>query len=358
MLRGMADESLHRWLARPSPPSDLSWLDDMTVLVTGAGGSIGGELCRQLAAVGMWEEHRLVMVDRDDNGLLRTLYDIDRRADCTRPELVVADVTEVDVHSVMQMFTPDVVFHAAAFKDVVLGQTNPKLVVATNVGGTDRTLSAAWAAGVEVFVNVSTDKAVEPTSIMGASKRLAERMVARHQEDVRYVSVRFGNVVGSQASSLELFRRQILGGGPVTLVHPDVARYWMTLGEAVSLMLTAGRLAAAGTVTVLDMGPEVHVFDMVLDVMRAEGREVDIEWIGLRPGEKLHEALIAEEERPWYERLADEAGNRLPMWTVPVVPIHLEEEFEIARELGRGRIDARLVRTGLSEHLAAAGRPS
>jgi FlaA1/EpsC-like NDP-sugar epimerase len=355
----MADESLHAGLARGSAPADLSWLDGATVLVTGAGGSIGGELCRQLAAAGLWRRRRLVLVDRDDNGLLRTLYAIDERADCTRRELVLCDVTDGSIDRVMKEYRPDVVFHAAAFKDVVLGESNPHLVVAQNVGGSDRVLSAAHEWNVDVFVNVSTDKAVAPSSVMGGTKRLVERMVARHHaRNARFVSVRFGNVVGSEASALELFRRQVRAGGPVTLVDPDVTRYWMSLGEAVSLMLTAGRLAEDGTVSVLHMGEAVRVLDMVNDVMRAEGVEVPIEYIGLRPGEKLHEELMTAEERRHAEPLLDLDGAELPMWSIPVVPVDLEEQYELAVRLGRGLIDGRLAHSGLSSYLADAGRSS
>jgi FlaA1/EpsC-like NDP-sugar epimerase len=342
----MADERMLPWLVQADPP-DVGWLDGATVMVTGAGGAIGGELCRQLAP--LWPDGRLVLVDRDDNGLYRTLMAIDRRCPAERPEVVVADITYAeDVVNLLWEHRPHVVFHAAAFKDVVLGERYPWYVVSQNVIGTASVVDAARRVGVKAFVNVSTDKAADPTSIMGASKRLAERIVAgaAMRSEGRFLSVRFGNVAGGRTSALELFAAQIDDGGPVTLTDPAVSRYWMTLSQAVGLMLTAARHQPSGHVGVLEMGRPRTLGEIAQELMHRRGRMVGIEVIGLRPGEKRHETLLSHEEAEFVRPLCDGVN------VVPVAPLTRSEERQIADRLAKGVIDGRLHVTGLAEFAA------
>lgn len=275
---------------------DLSWLANQRVLVTGAGGSIGGELCRQLAANGVFP----YMLDRDDNGLCKTLYALDPMCDLTRPEALLADIRDIDaLRDIFDRVKPHVVFHAAAQKDVVLSQANPREAISCNIQGTANVLECAARSAVRLFLNISTDKAADPVNVMGATKRVAERLVssaAQHNHG-RFISVRFGNVLGSRGSVTEVFRQQVARGGPVTLTHPDVERYFMTLSEAVSLVLIAAATGRTGEAVVLDMGEPVRIYDVILAVMADAGVDVPVTITGLRPGEKLSEVLFANDEQ-------------------------------------------------------------
>jgi FlaA1/EpsC-like NDP-sugar epimerase len=277
-----------------------SLVEGRTILVTGAGGSIGSELCRQVAALGA---HRLVLFERAETPLYYIDEELRRRFPMVAIAAVVGDVTEEgSVARVFERETPAVVFHAAAQKHVPLSEANVASTVWTNVRGTRLVAEAAARMGVEAFIFISTDKAVDPSSIMGATKRIGEDLVRGQGEFAtgRFVIVRFGNVMGSQGSVLELFRQQIWGGGPVTVTHPDMTRYFMIIPEAVRLILHAGAVGRSGDVHVLDMGQPIRIVDLARDLIRltapAGEKDIGIVFSGLRPGEKLDETLFAEDE--------------------------------------------------------------
>jgi len=275
-------------------PEAGAYLHNRVVLVTGAGGSIGSELCRQVARVG---PAAIVLLGHGENSIF-DIANLLREAHPTLPvHEVIADVrNERRLADIFHRYQPEIVFHAAAHKHVRLMESHPEEAVTNNVLGTRALVNAAVAAGVERFVFVSTDKAVAPTSIMGASKRVAELIVrdAAHTHQRAFVSVRFGNVLGSRGSVVPEFKRQIDRGGPITITHPDAKRFFMTIPEAVYLVLKAGGLAEAGELFVLNMGEPVRILDLAHDVLRLSGLtpdEIPITHIGLRPGEKLEEAL-------------------------------------------------------------------
>ncbi|MEA3550222.1 nucleoside-diphosphate sugar epimerase/dehydratase [Pseudarthrobacter sp. C1] len=262
------------------------------VLVTGAGGSIGSELCRQLVKFSPAE---IIMLDRDETGLQGAQISISGHGLLDSREVVLADIR--DAATVMDLFLarmPEVVFHAAALKHLPMLEQYPSEAWQTNVLGTINVLEAARAAGVETFVNISTDKAANPTSILGFSKRLGERITAWFAQEtgMSYLSVRFGNVIGSRGSMLPTFTAQIDSGGPVTLTHPDVTRYFMTIPEACELVVQAGAIGRPGEVLILDMGHPVRILDIAERMIARSGRKIDIVVTGLRPGEKLHEELV------------------------------------------------------------------
>ena len=263
-----------------------------TALVTGAGGSIGGELCAQLARLGVG---RLVLLDQAEAPLLDLTTGLreDHGFDAVP---VLADIRNAArTADVFAQYEPDVVFHAAAYKQVPLLEAHPVEGVATNVLGTKSIVDAARRSGVERFVLFSTDKAVQPTSILGQTKAVAEWVVAsagREAGHPRYVSVRLGNVVDSAGSILPLFRKQIARGGPVTVTHPQTTRYLMTSGEAAALAIVAGGLAGSNNVFWLDVGPPVRVLDLARRLARAASVDVGIDFVGMRAGERLHEQLF------------------------------------------------------------------
>jgi FlaA1/EpsC-like NDP-sugar epimerase len=278
-------------LARPEAGA---YLHDRVVLVTGAGGSIGSELCRQVARVG---PAAIVLLGHGENSIF-DIANLLREAHPTlRVHEVIADVRHAGrLADIFRRYRPEVVFHAAAHKHVRLMESHPEEAITNNVLGTRALVNAAVAAEVERFVFVSTDKAVAPTSIMGASKRVAELIVrdAAHTHQRAFVSVRFGNVLGSRGSVVPEFTRQIERGGPITITHPDAKRFFMTIPEAVYLVLKAGGLSDSGELFVLNMGEPVRVIDLAHDLLRLSRRspdEIPIQLIGLRPGEKLEEAL-------------------------------------------------------------------
>ena len=269
-------------------------------MVTGGGGSIGSELCRQLAG---YTPKNLVIFDIYENNA----YAIEQELKNTFPELPihvligsVRDESRID--SVMQQFRPSIVYHAAAHKHVPLMERSPLEAVKNNVFGTYNTARAAAKYGVEHFVLISTDKAVNPTNVMGASKRLCEMIIQSLAGTCNtcFAAVRFGNVLGSNGSVIPLFREQIKKGGPVTVTHPEITRYFMTIPEAVSLVLQAGAFAKGGEIFVLDMGNPVKISDLAHNMIRLSGFEPNVDipivYTGLRPGEKLYEELLMNEE--------------------------------------------------------------
>lgn len=280
--------------------SIMNYVCNKIVLVTGGGGSIGSELCRQIAA---HSPKRLIIVDVYENNA----YDIQQELKHDYPglELVVliASVRNTErMDSIFSKYRPDIVYHAAAHKHVPLMEDSPTEAIKNNVFGTYKTALAAHKYNTEKFVLISTDKAVNPTNIMGASKRICEMIIQafnKHSE-TEFVAVRFGNVLGSNGSVIPLFRKQIEAGGPVTVTHPDIIRYFMTIEEAVSLVLQAGAYAKGGEIFVLDMGEPVKIIDLARNLIRLSGykpdEDIEIKITGLRPGEKLYEEMLMGEE--------------------------------------------------------------
>ncbi len=273
------------------------YLTGKRVLVTGAGGSIGSELCRQLHRLG---PAQLLMLDRDESALHQVQLSIHGRALLDTPDTILADIR--DVERLQELFTnhrPEVVFHAAALKHLPLLEQYPDEAYKSNVVGTLNVLRAAEATGVNVFVNISTDKAANPISVLGYSKRIAERLTAhvgREAPSGTFLSVRFGNVLGSRGSVLTSFHDQIERGGPVTVTDREVTRFFMTIPEAVQLVIQAGAIGRAGEVLVLDMGEPVRIYDVARRLIAQANKPVRIQFTGLRPGEKLHEELFGDGE--------------------------------------------------------------
>jgi FlaA1/EpsC-like NDP-sugar epimerase len=280
-----------------------AYLRARTVLVTGAGGSIGAELCRQIARVG---PKFLVMVENSENALFEIRRELEEERHFNRAAAVLADCKDATrMREIFDEQQPSVVFHAAAYKHVPLMEENPVEAVRNNAVATRIVAAAAGEAGAERFVLVSTDKAVSPATVMGASKALAEWAVEAAQnrwKGTRYSAVRFGNVLGSSGSVVPIFRRQIAQGGPVTVTDEKMTRYFMTIPEAVQLIIRSGELSTGGEVFVLEMGEPVKILELARNMIRIAGLEpevdVGIEFIGRRPGEKLHEELFNPGERP------------------------------------------------------------
>ncbi|MGY4688462.1 polysaccharide biosynthesis protein [Salibacterium sp. K-3] len=274
-------------------------ITNRTILVTGAAGSIGSEICRQISG---FHPEAMILLDHSENGVYDIHMELQRRNLDIQLITEVSDIKDKEkMQNVFASHIPDVVFHAAAHKHVPLMEKNPEEAVKNNVLGTKNVAEAASEYESSTFVMVSTDKAVNPTSVMGATKRLAE-MVVQHmnaESTTRFVSVRFGNVLGSRGSVIPLFKKQIQNGGPVTVTHPDMVRYFMTISEASRLVIQAGALAKGGEVFVLDMGEPVKIVDLAENLIKLSGYDVDdigIEYTGMRPGEKMYEELLKDDE--------------------------------------------------------------
>ena len=299
-VRGLREVEIQDLLRRDAVETDLAAVAELatseTVLITGAGGSIGCELCRQLARLA---PSRLILLGHGEN----SIFDIVQELTLSFPDVnimpVIADVRDRSrIFHVFQQHRPHAVFHAAAHKHVPLMEDNILEAVTNNVAGTRNVVDAAIETNVQHFVLISTDKAVRPTSVMGATKRIAEQLVqhAATKHHRNFVTVRFGNVLGSRGSVVPTFLRQIRAGGPVTVTHPEMRRYFMTIPEAVQLVLQAGALGRGGEVFVLDMGEQIRVVDIATDLIRLSGLEVgadiEISFTGIRPGEKLYEEMF------------------------------------------------------------------
>ncbi len=335
-------------------------LANRKVLVTGAGGSIGSELCRQIHKFGPAE---LMMLDRDESALHAVLLSIYGCALLDSPDVILADIR--DAEAVTEIFTarrPDVVFHAAALKHLLMLEQYPVEAWKTNVLGTLHVLAAARAAGVARFVNISTDKAANPTSMLGRSKRIGERLVAEAADSAlgTFLSVRFGNVLGSRGSVLTTFAEQLAHGGPLTVTDPDVTRFFMTISEAVQLVIQAAAIGSPGEVLVLDMGAPVRIVDVARQLMELAGRSAHIVYTGLRDGEKLHEELFGDGEerdrRPLHPAISH----------VSVPPLEPTHMFETAAAAGPSKalveLTAELVRAavlkGPDESTSVAANPA
>ena len=300
----------------------LNYISGKVVMVTGGGGSIGSELCRQIARA---NPKQLIVFDIYENNAYDIQMELERKYPKLNLEVLIGSVRNTArLDYVLGKYKPDLVFHAAAHKHVPLMEDSPNEAIKNNVFGTYKMAQAAAKHGVRRFVLISTDKAVNPTNIMGASKRLCEMVVQmmNRQSDTEFVAVRFGNVLGSNGSVIPLFKKQIAEGGPVTVTHPEIIRYFMTIPEAVSLVLQAGYYAKGGEIFVLDMGEPVKIDTMARNLIRLSGYEPDVdikvEYTGLRPGEKLFEELLMKEEG------MQETANKL---------IHIGKPIEMDDEL-------------------------
>jgi len=313
-LNDLRDVSIADLIGRHAVDTELEtiagFITNKRVLVTGAGGSIGSELCREVMRFSPAE---VIMLDRDETGLQGTQISISGHGLLDTDEVILADIRdEKTIQDIFLKRRPEVVFHAAALKHLPMLEQYPNEAWQTNVLGTLNVLRAARAADVETFVNISTDKAANPTSVLGYSKRLGERLTAWFAADTKktYLSVRFGNVIGSRGSMLPTFKSQIEAGGPVTLTHPDVTRYFMTIPEACQLVVQAGAIGRPGQVLILDMGEPVRIMDVAQRMIAKSGRKISITITGLRQGEKLHEELVGAgeaDERPIHPKISHTA---------------------------------------------------
>ncbi len=280
--------------------SIAGYLENKCVLITGAGGSIGSELCRQIIR---YQPRRLLLLGKGENSIFSIDQELKSRPEPVEIIPIIADIRDENrLEQIFAHFRPDVIFHAAAHKHVPLMETNVCEAVTNNIFGTQVVAELASRFSVNTFILVSSDKAVNPSSVMGATKRIAELIVQdlATRSETKYVSVRFGNVLASRGSVVPLWRQQIANGGPVTVTHPDATRYFMLIPEAVQLILQAAALGAGGEIFVLDMGKPVKILDLANDLIKFSGlrpgQDIQIEFTGLRPGEKLTEELLTASE--------------------------------------------------------------
>ncbi|MEJ6952483.1 polysaccharide biosynthesis protein [Natronospora cellulosivora (SeqCode)] len=316
-------------------------VENKTVLVTGAGGSIGSELCRQISR---FNPRRVVMLDIYENNLYFLDLELREKFKHISFEPVIASIRDKDkLRNLFRKYKPEVVFHAAAHKHVPLMEHNPEEAVKNNIFGSRNLIEIADSFAVDRFVLISTDKAVNPTNVMGASKRVAEMFVQTINKESRtkFMAVRFGNVLGSQGSVIPLFKKQIAQGGPITVTHEDVTRYFMTIPEAVQLVIQAGSIGDGGEVFVLDMGQAVKIIDLAKDLIKLSGlklgEDIDIEITGLRPGEKLYEELLHDTEdniATEHERIFITKLNEIDTTRLKQICKELEEKIRLGDSQG------------------------
>lgn len=322
-----------------------SYIQDSTILVTGAGGSIGSELCRQIANI---MPKKLIMLDNYENNLYSIQQELIRKyGDSIKMIAVVASIREQKrMEKIFDKYRPEVVFHAAAHKHVPLMENSPGEAIKNNIFGTLNVAMLSSKYNVKRFLLISTDKAVNPTNVMGATKRAAEMIIQSLNEESKteFVAVRFGNVLGSNGSVIPLFKKQIEEGGPVTVTHPKIIRYFMTIEEAVGLVIQAGGMAKGGEIFVLDMGEPVKILDLAKNLIRLSGFEPDVDikivFTGLRPGEKLYEELLMSEEglldtkhkKIFIGRPIDFDKNDLQKYLIELRNIVLEEDDELMEQ--------------------------
>lgn len=339
-----------------------SYIQDSTILVTGAGGSIGSELCRQIANI---RPKKLIMLDNYENNLYSIQQELIRKyGDSIKMIAVVASIREQKrMEKIFDKYRPEVVFHAAAHKHVPLMENSPGEAIKNNIFGTLNVAMLSSKYNVKRFLLISTDKAVNPTNIMGATKRAAEMIIQSLNEESKteFVAVRFGNVLGSNGSVIPLFKKQIEEGGPVTVTHPNIIRYFMTIEEAVGLVIQAGGMAKGGEIFVLDMGEPVKILDLARNLIRLSGFEPDVDikivFTGLRPGEKLYEELLMSEEglldtkhkKIFIGRPIDFDKNELQKYLIELSNIVLEEDDELIEQAMKN-----LVPTFISPEVANA----
>lgn len=321
LKRSLRNVELEDLLGREPVKTDIDavtgYLKGKAVMVTGGGGSIGSELCRQIAAA---EPEQLIILDIYENNAYNLQMELQKRYPELNLRVVIASVRDRKrLHKVFETFRPEIVYHAAAHKHVPLMEDNPWEAIKNNIMGTDIVADEADKSNVKKFVMISTDKAVRPTNIMGASKRICEMVIQSysHRSKTEYAVVRFGNVLGSNGSVVPLFKKQISEGGPVTVTHPDIIRYFMTIPEAVALVLQAGAYARGGEIFILDMGEPVKILDMAKHLIRLSGYipdvDIKIEFSGLRPGEKLYEELLMDEEKTETQNQRIFIGQQIPV---------------------------------------------
>jgi len=318
-LKDLRDISIEDLIGRHPVDTQVAsiagYLEGKRVLVTGAGGSIGSELCRQIHK---FHPAELIMVDHDESGLQGTQLSILGHGLLDTDDVVLASIRDASaIREIFERRKPDVVFHAAALKHLPMLEQYPDEAWKTNVLGTLNVLQAARSVGVTTFVNISTDKAANPTSILGHSKRVAEKLTAWAAEETgeRYLSVRFGNVIGSRGSMLPTFASLIEAGGPVTITHPEVTRFFMTIPEACQLVVQAGGIGRPAEVLILDMGEPVKILDVAQRMIDMSGQDIAIVYTGLREGEKLHEQLIEDgetDERPVHPKISHTLVKAIP----------------------------------------------
>ena len=339
-----------------------SYIQDSTILVTGAGGSIGSELCRQIANI---RPKKLIMLDNYENNLYSIQQELIRKyGDSIKMIAVVASIREQKrIEKIFDKYRPEVVFHAAAHKHVPLMENSPGEAIKNNIFGTLNVAMLSSKYNVKRFLLISTDKAVNPTNVMGATKRAAEMIIQSLNEESKteFVAVRFGNVLGSNGSVIPLFKKQIEEGGPVTVTHPKIIRYFMTIEEAVGLVIQAGGMAKGGEIFVLDMGEPVKILDLAKNLIRLSGFEPDVDikivFTGLRPGEKLYEELLMSEEglldtkhkKIFIGRPIDFDKNDLQKYLIELRDIVLEEDDELMEQAMKN-----LVPTFISPEVANA----
>ena len=303
----------------------MGYIEEQVVLVTGGGGSIGSELCRQIAT---HNPKQLIILDIYENNAYEIEQELKRKLPNLNLLTLIASIRDSGkMEDVFKTYRPDIVFHAAAHKHVPLMETSPNEAVKNNILGTYKVVRCADKYGVKKFVQISTDKAVNPTNIMGATKRVCEMIIQAfsRKSKTQFVAVRFGNVLGSNGSVIPLFKKQIAEGGPVTVTHKDIIRYFMTIPEAVSLVLQAGAYAKGGEIFVLDMGEQVRIYDLAVNLIKMSGlepdKDIEIKVTGLRPGEKLYEERLMAEEG-----LEKTANDRISIGK----PIEMDDEHLFA----------------------------